>query len=234
MDDNSTRQQYGGGNEDNIAYVESGTTATRGYSIGDYVIIGGNLYRVIAQINSGGTFTVGTNIETTKVGLELKNLTDGIGGTTDQFRFGTNNGVYGYIKKVGGADTFVPFKNPTGNKSITISSTGTTSGIDVADYATASVTTSGLMVTPTATKAITANGNNQDVLNYAKVNVAVPNVVGSGSHVYQYIEQNETGSKTYTYIASSEGTYLAVGWSYCTNTENTSINATVTISSTGT
>lgn len=36
------------------------------------------------------------------------------------------------------------------------------------------IKTSGLMVTPTATKSITANGNSQDVLNYAKVNVAVP------------------------------------------------------------
>lgn len=35
------------------------------------------------------------------------------------------------------------------------------------------VKTSGLMVTPTATKSITANGNNIDVLDYAKVNVNV-------------------------------------------------------------
>ncbi len=39
------------------------------------------------------------------------------------------------------------------------------------------IKTSGLMKTPTATKSITANGNNQDVLNYSKVNVAVPNTV---------------------------------------------------------
>jgi hypothetical protein len=39
------------------------------------------------------------------------NLTDGIGGTADKFRFGTDgNGNYGYIKKVEGADTFFPFK----------------------------------------------------------------------------------------------------------------------------
>lgn len=38
-------------------------------------------------------------------------LTDGIGGTSDTFRFGTDNGQYGYIKKVGGADTFFPFSS---------------------------------------------------------------------------------------------------------------------------
>lgn len=40
------------------------------------------------------------------------NLTDGIGGTSDKFRFGTDgNGNYGYIKKVEGADTFFPFSS---------------------------------------------------------------------------------------------------------------------------
>jgi hypothetical protein len=39
------------------------------------------------------------------------NLTDGIGGTTEKFRFGTDgSGNYGYIKKVSGADTFFPFR----------------------------------------------------------------------------------------------------------------------------
>lgn len=38
------------------------------------------------------------------------------------------------------------------------------------------VKTSGLMVTPTATKSITANGTGIDVLNYKKVDVAVPAV----------------------------------------------------------
>lgn len=38
-------------------------------------------------------------------------LLDGIGGTNDVFRFGTDGqGNYGYIKKVDGADTFCPFK----------------------------------------------------------------------------------------------------------------------------
>lgn len=92
---------------------------------------------------------------------------------TDLIRFGMDeNGNYGYYKV--GADSVTPFKNPIGNKAITINSVGTTSNIDVEDYKTASVTTDGLMVTPSATKNITSNGNNQDVLNYDKVNVNVP------------------------------------------------------------
>ena len=48
----------------------------------------------------------------TDIGKIDDNLTDGIGGTTDKFRFGTDgNGNYGYIKKVEGADTFFPFSS---------------------------------------------------------------------------------------------------------------------------
>lgn len=37
-------------------------------------------------------------------------LSDELGGTTDTFQFSTDgNGNYGYVKKVGGADTFFPF-----------------------------------------------------------------------------------------------------------------------------
>lgn len=50
----------------------------------------------------------------TDIGEINDNLTDGIGGTTDKFRFGTDgNGNYGYIKKVAGADTFFPFNGAT-------------------------------------------------------------------------------------------------------------------------
>lgn len=72
MDDNSTRDSYGGGgNEENIAYVESGTTASRGYPKGSYVIVNEQLYKTLVQINSGTTFVVDTNIEATSVGTEL-------------------------------------------------------------------------------------------------------------------------------------------------------------------
>lgn len=61
---------------------------------------------------------------------------------------------------------------PTANKSITISSTGTTSNINVKNYATASVTTSDL-VKPSGTKSITANGSDIDVSSYKYVTVNV-------------------------------------------------------------
>lgn len=50
-----------------IATVESGTTASRAYSVGELVYVSGTLYRVKTAIASGATFTVGTNIEVTNV-----------------------------------------------------------------------------------------------------------------------------------------------------------------------
>ena len=65
---------------------------------------------------------------------------------------------------------------PSGNKAITISNTGTTSNIDVAGYATASVTTDGL-VKPTGNLALSYATNGArtdiDVANYSTVSVDV-------------------------------------------------------------
>lgn len=51
-----------------IAYVETGTTASRAYSVGQLIYVNGTLYVVMADIASGATFTVGTNIKSTSVG----------------------------------------------------------------------------------------------------------------------------------------------------------------------
>lgn len=55
-----------------IATVESGTTASRAYSVGELVYVSGTLYRVKTAIASGATFTVGTNIEVTNISNALK------------------------------------------------------------------------------------------------------------------------------------------------------------------
>lgn len=45
-----------------MATIETGTTATRAYAIGDYVIIGTQLYQVTAAIAIGDEFEEGVNI----------------------------------------------------------------------------------------------------------------------------------------------------------------------------
>ena len=72
-----------------IATVESGSTASRAYSVGELVYVNGNLYKVITAIASGATFTVGTNIQSTNVSDRIKEVNglikyDTVSGTTDQ------------------------------------------------------------------------------------------------------------------------------------------------------
>jgi len=62
----------GKANKTDIATVESGSTASRAYSVGELVYVNGNLYKVITAIASGATFTVGTNIQSTNVSGTVK------------------------------------------------------------------------------------------------------------------------------------------------------------------
>ena len=57
----------------NFATVESSTTASKAYKVGEYLILNNLLYRVAAAIASGGTITVGTNVVQTTVGDEVAN-----------------------------------------------------------------------------------------------------------------------------------------------------------------
>lgn len=66
--------KYSMGSQSNIATVETGTSATKAYVVGEYVVVGGQLYRVTAAIASGGTFTPGTNVSATSVGNRLQSI----------------------------------------------------------------------------------------------------------------------------------------------------------------
>lgn len=82
LDDNNERIDFsqGGGetsSDANLAYVEKGTVATRGYAAGAYVIVEGQLYKTLTQINSGTTFItegVNANVEATNIGSEVTQL----------------------------------------------------------------------------------------------------------------------------------------------------------------
>ena len=71
-------------NQSQLAYVESGTTASRAYAVGEYFCWNGLLYRVKLAISSGASFTVGTNCEATTVANRIKKFslpktTNGVG-----------------------------------------------------------------------------------------------------------------------------------------------------------
>lgn len=62
--------------EQQTAYVENGTTASRAYAVGEYFCKVGLLYRVTTPIASGGTITPGTNCVQTTVMEEIVRLTN--------------------------------------------------------------------------------------------------------------------------------------------------------------
>lgn len=65
---------------ENLATVEEGSTASKTYTVGEHVIYNGLYYIVTAPISSGGTFTVGTNIEREAIGDEITALSLGESG----------------------------------------------------------------------------------------------------------------------------------------------------------
>ena len=68
----------GKANTSTLAAVESSSTASKTYSVGNYLVYNGILYRVIAAISAGQTLTPGTNISATNAGAELTSLNNGL------------------------------------------------------------------------------------------------------------------------------------------------------------
>ena len=61
-----------------IATVETTSTASKAYSVGEYLVYNNQLYKVISAIASGGTLTVGTNISATSAGGELTSIKESL------------------------------------------------------------------------------------------------------------------------------------------------------------
>lgn len=54
--------------------VETSTTASKAYGIGEYLTLNGVLYRVKSNIASGATITVGTNVEEKSINSAISNI----------------------------------------------------------------------------------------------------------------------------------------------------------------
>lgn len=61
--------------QSNMATIETTSTASKAYAVGEYLVYGGQLYIVTAAITLGDTLTVGTNIATTTIGSCKVNTT---------------------------------------------------------------------------------------------------------------------------------------------------------------
>lgn len=72
------------------ASIESGETASKAYSKGDFLVKDGILYKVTNAIAKGGALTVGTNIAMTTVGSELSSISEPLSDDIDRV---TQDGV---------------------------------------------------------------------------------------------------------------------------------------------
>lgn len=125
-----------------------------------------------------------------------------------------SNGNAQDVKNYEYVNVNVPGITPTGEKQINVSTNGTVTE-DVTNYATAKVVTNvPASAVDSGTKNITANGNNQDVVGYAAVNVNVPasavdtgtkNITSNGNNqnVVGYAAVNVNVPNSYS--ASDEG-----------------------------
>lgn len=89
------------GSDINIAPIEETSTASRAYSVGNYLIYNQLLYQVTNSISSGDTITVGTNVERVLVSGELKEIQDILAGKQDGLAKGGFTGNIDNLKKSG-------------------------------------------------------------------------------------------------------------------------------------
>lgn len=87
-----------GVNRNDVAYVETGTTASRNYSVGQLVYVSGAMYRVKSAIQSGQTFTVGTNIEATTIGGEIQRINNDLSVTYENIDAGQSSGTIQLVR----------------------------------------------------------------------------------------------------------------------------------------
>ena len=126
MNDLETRIEAGiGAGSAAIAPEEASSTASRAYSVNQFLIYDGKFYKVIATIPQGATLVPGTNIQEDTVGAELTysiaadaSHSQSINGINGQLTYGAykfyldyQNGNWGWNSSPArGADTFHPFR----------------------------------------------------------------------------------------------------------------------------
>ena len=118
-----------------IAPEETSSTASRAYSVNQFLIYNDKLYKVIATIQQGATLVPDTNIQEDTVGAELtagittdnaqNNSINGLNGQLayggTKFYFDSKNGKWGWNSSPArGADTFHPFKQASSAGTYTI------------------------------------------------------------------------------------------------------------------
>lgn len=108
-----------------IANHQDNLTANKAYSIGDYFIYGGKLYKVTSAISNGGAITIGTNC--TLVSSVVDQIPTNTNQLTNGAGFITSAGSCNYATSAGSAGSASTAGNITGTVAIANGGTGATS-----------------------------------------------------------------------------------------------------------
>ena len=142
-----------------LAPVESTSTASQNYAVGDYLVYNGILYSVTAAISVGESLTPGTNISATSAGAELTTLKNGLTtmngdykkltktGTTCTLTFPTG-GRYAVLESCNGAQSMAGFL-------VTVYGNGTTHILELGKGSELTLTTGTNSVTLTSVPNVT-------------------------------------------------------------------------------
>lgn len=95
----------------NFATIERSSTSSRAYSVGDYLVYSGILYKVVQNIASGATLVVGTNINPCTVGSELTGVNASLTENLNDISLRYNTTSSRPEWKERGADTWNPFSS---------------------------------------------------------------------------------------------------------------------------
>ena len=144
-----------------VATVESSTTASKAYAIGDLLIYNETLYKVTSSISSGGTITIGTNVSATTVESLIANkqatLVSGTNIKTVNNTSLLGSGNVSVQPTITGGATTITANNLTASKALVSNSSG--------KVAVSSVSSTELGYLSGVTSAIQTQINNKTTLN---------------------------------------------------------------------
>lgn len=113
-------------NQTQLATVETGTTASKAYAIGDYFIWNNLLYQAIAPISSGGALTANTNCVAVTVTDQLKGLYYGTCSTSGstKAKTATISGIHSYYDGLSVIIVFAEAQTFAGTPTLNINNLG--------------------------------------------------------------------------------------------------------------
>lgn len=211
-----------------IAPIETGSTALRSYTTGQYLINRGKLYRATTTIAQGAALVAGTNMEAVMLSDELYSVDQSLNG----FGFGIDaaTGKPGYI--LPGTSVVVPFKRASGTAKAGQVLTGYTFSNDQSEGIAGTMPNRGsIVLSPEGDEELTAPAGYYSGI---EVDGSVAYAAGqddlriSGRLSASIYSKSQTGAMSYTIPVNNNYKYVLVLCSDADGGNNSTASASMT------